>query len=290
MNRLRRLFVFALLLGAATAAWASRTVTDESGRRVTLPDHARRIVCLAPSIADSLFNLGAADQVVGVTQYTAYPAAARRKPSIGELLRPSLERIAVLHPDVAIGVVNWTSADTVRGLERMGIPVYLVANSGLAAMYNSLANLGRIAGREREAAALIARLRQREQRVRQQFAHTPHPAVFLAISLDPCITMGRRAFLTELLEAAGAYSVTAELPQEWIDLNIEAILPRRPQYVLVFANAPFGVRQMQQHAGWRSLDAVRAGRVLRIDDRLQYPSPVALDALENLAQQLHPAH
>jgi ABC-type Fe3+-hydroxamate transport system substrate-binding protein len=46
---------------------------------------------------------------------------------------------------------------------------------------------------------------------------------------------------------------------------------------------------MKEHAGWRSLEAVRMGRVLRIDERLQYPSPVAFDALEEFARQLRAA-
>jgi iron complex transport system substrate-binding protein len=278
------IFIVALVLPVS----ALRVLTDDAGRKVTLPDHIHRIVCLAPSITDTVYGIGAGADVVGTTDYTQYPPEAKQKPSIGGVLRPSLERIAVLHPDLAIGIASFNDAETIRGIERMGIPVFLVNPTGLAELYTSIIAIGRALARESEAAALVQRLHAREQAVRAQSAAN-RASVFLAISLDPCITAGRRAFITELLSAAGARSVTGDLPQEWINVNIEAIIPREPTFILVLRDAPFGLQEMKEHAGWRSLEAVRMGRVLRIDERLQYPSPVAFDALEEFARQLRSA-
>ena len=277
------------MLAFSLPAAASRLVIDDTGRTVRLPDQVHRIVCLAPSIADTVYAMGGGPDVAAVTDYTQYPPEARQKPSIGEVLRPSLERIAVLHPDLAIGIATFNDAESLRGIERMGVPVFLVNPSGLAGLYRSIASIGRALGRPGDAAALLARLQAREHAVRAQAAAAPRTSVFLAISIDPCITAGRGAFITELLAAAGADSVTADLPEEWIDLNIEAVIPRKPTFILELSDAPFGLKEMRERPGWRSLDAVRAGRVLRIDDRLQYPSPVAFDALEKFAHQLRSA-
>lgn len=284
-----RIVWLTILLLCALPASALRVVVDETGQKVQLADQVRRIVCLTPSVTDTVYAIGGGDEIVGVTNYTIYPSQAKQKPSIGEMLRPSLERIAVLHPDVVIGVATLNDAETIRGVQRMGIPVFLVNASGIDGLYSSIASIGRVVGREREATALVAQLRQRESRVRAQAQSSNHPSVFFAISIDPCITAGRRAFLTELLTAAGARSVTDDIAQEWINVNIEAIIPRKPRYVLLLKDSPFGLNEMRQHPGWKSLDAVRMGRVIRIDDRLQYPSPVAFDALEEFAQQLHSA-
>jgi iron complex transport system substrate-binding protein len=283
-------FCAVFVLSLALPALALRVVADDAGRKVTLPDGVHRIVCLTPSVTDTVYAVGAGADVVGITDYTLYPPEARQKPSIGGVLRPSLERIAVLHPDLAIGIATFNDAETIRGIKRMGIPVFLVNASGLPGLYDSIAAIGRALGRQTEAAALVVRLRLREQAVRAQAAAAAQrPSVFLAISLDPCITAGRRAFITEMLSAAGARPVTGDLEQEWINLNIEAIVPRKPTFILVLQDAPFGLQEMKERAGWRSLEAVRMGRVLRIDERLQYPSPVAFDALEAFARQLRSA-
>src|SRR5208337_345593 len=172
-----------LLLALSLPACALRVVDDETGHKVSLPDHVHRIVGLAPSVTDTIYAIGAGDDVVGITDYTLYPPEARRKPSVGEVLRPSLERIAVLHPDLVIGIAPLNDAETIRGIERMGIPVFLVNPTGLEGLYHSIASIGRALGREAVATALVARLRAREGRVRSQAAAGTHSTIFLAISI-----------------------------------------------------------------------------------------------------------
>lgn len=275
-----------LVLSLSLPALALRIVIDETGNKVQLPDRIHRIVCLAPSITDTVYAIGAGADIVGITDYTLYPPQARQKTSIGEVLRPSLERIAVLHPDIVIGIAPLNSAETIRGVERIGVPVFLVNPTGIEGLYKAIASIGRALGREPEASALISQLQVRERKVRSQAAAGKHPAVFFAISIDPCITAGHGAFITELLAAAGARSVTGDLAQEWVNINIEAIIPRRPEFILLVKNSPFGLKELRERPGWKTLDAVRMGHVIWADDRLQYPSPVAFDALEDLARQL----
>ncbi|MDR3764629.1 MAG: helical backbone metal receptor [Acidobacteriota bacterium] len=283
--------MLSVLLGAASVlpAYAARVVVDETGRKVTVPDRARRIVCLTPSVTDTVFALGAGDQVAAITDFTAYPPAALKKPSIGNILRPSLERIATMHPDLVIAIATLNDPETIRGLEHMGVPVFLVNQSGITGLYRSVESIGQAIGRPSEARVLVASLRQREARVRREAERLPHPSVFFAVSVAPCITAGHGAFLTELLTAAGARVVTDNMPQEWINISLESILPKRPQYILLLKDSPVTLKELQMRPGWRDMEAVRTGRVLRIDDRLQYPSPVAFDALENFARQLHEA-
>jgi iron complex transport system substrate-binding protein len=275
-----------LALACATPSFALRVVVDDTGRKVQLPDQVHRIICLTPSVTDTVFAIGAGDKVAGITDYTAYPPEAMKKPSIGEILRPSLERLAVLHPDLVIGVAPLNDPETIRGVEHMGVPVFLVNQSGIEGLYHSIESIGRAVGNDGAARALVAKLRAREAHVRADAARGTHPSVLFAISITPCITAGRGAFITELLTAAGARPVTQELPQEWINVNIEALVPRRPDFILLLRDSPVGLKELRERAGWSAMEAVRAGRVLRIDERLQYPSPVAFDAMEDFAKQL----
>ncbi len=142
-------------------------------------------------------------------------------------------------------------------------------------------------GREKEATALIAQLRVRESKVRAQSASKVKPSVLLVLSIDPLITAGRNAFITEMISAAGARSVTDDLTQDWLQMNVESILPRKPDYILVMKDGPVSLKDMQQRAGWNSLEAVRQGRVIVADDRIQIAAPVAFEGLEDLARQIH---
>ncbi|HWR14377.1 MAG TPA: helical backbone metal receptor [Terriglobales bacterium] len=288
MKRLCVLAAMVLCLGPVS--WAARTVKDETGRTVTVPDKVNRVVSLTPSVTDTIYALGGGPQLVAITDFTEYPPqAAREKPSIGDILHPSLERILSFHPDVVIAVSTLNSPETVRGLERMKIPVFLVHGRGLAGVYSAIASIGQVIGREREAAELTRKLKEREQRVRKLSEGKKKPSVFLSVQLEPCITAGSGAFITELIEAAGARSVTSDVKQDWLRISLESVIPRNPDYILIMKSAPFGLKEMRARAGWNALRAVREGHVMYADDRLQIPGPVAFDGLEDLAKNIEAA-
>src|SRR5882672_3886029 len=62
----------------------------------------KRIVSTAPSITETLYALGLGDRVVGVSTYCHYPAEAASRPRIGTYLRPNVEAIVALRPDLVI--------------------------------------------------------------------------------------------------------------------------------------------------------------------------------------------
>jgi iron complex transport system substrate-binding protein len=114
MKRLCAALLFCVVLSPCTA----RTVTDELGRTVEVPEHPHRLICLMPSVVDDVYALGAGADVIGVPRYTKYPAEAGTKPSIGFPLAPSIETIVAMHPDLVLEDANMSSPDTLRSLER----------------------------------------------------------------------------------------------------------------------------------------------------------------------------
>src|ERR1700761_1880052 len=149
----KTLLLFALVLGAL-AAHAARVLTDETERKVALPDHPHRIVCLVPSITDTVFALGSGDDVVAISDYTTYPPAALKKPSIGGLVKPSIETILSFHPDLVVGTGIRGASETATQLGKVGIPVYLIGPHGLAGILQSVDSVGQALTRGPQAAAL----------------------------------------------------------------------------------------------------------------------------------------
>src|ERR1700722_10369329 len=134
--------VLAFLVMFSIRCFASRTLTDEMGRKVVVPDHPHRVICLMPSVTDTVFALGAADDVVAISDYTKYPAAALTKPSVGDLIKPSIEVILSLHPDLVIGVQPAGPMEITDQLERAGIPIFLVSPHGIAGIFHSIDSVG----------------------------------------------------------------------------------------------------------------------------------------------------
>src|SRR5262249_34895321 len=111
-----------VLAGPARAARVS--AVDDQARRVTLAEPARRVVSLAPNVAEMLFAVGAGPEVVGVTQFCDFPPAARRVKKIGNFSAPDLEAVAAARPDLVVGAYG-NSLESIAALRRMGLSVFV---------------------------------------------------------------------------------------------------------------------------------------------------------------------
>jgi iron complex transport system substrate-binding protein len=271
----------------AAPLFASRQLTDETGRRVTVPDHPHRLICLAPNTADAVFALGAGNDVIGVSSYTKYPAEAARKPQIGEPMSPSVELIVSMRPDLVIGggEFNRSLADK---LQNYGIPVYLIAPHGVEGILRSMTSLGHALNRDAQAAALVARLRARIQAVRRRVQGKPPLPVMMLIWHDPVTTIGRDSYISQLIEMAGGRSVTSDLPREWPTISFENLVVRAPQNLLVVRDAKMSFNDLARRPEWQAIPAIRNRHIYSVDERLYLSSPAAIDALEEMAKEFHP--
>jgi iron complex transport system substrate-binding protein len=283
MKRFCALLVFCIALPACSA----RTVTDELGRTIVIPDHPHRLVCLMPSVVDDVYALGAGADVIAVTDFVKYPKEARSKPSVGLLLSPSIETIFSLHPDLVLGDGGMNGTATLKQLEKLGIPVFMVNPHGVEGIYASIESLGLALNREQSARELVGSLRERVAAVRRQVSGKPVVSILMPLWYDPIVTIGKHAFITNLIEIAGGRSVTSDIGQEWPQVSLEAVLARAPEALLLVRGSKMSLAQIRGRPGWASLPAMKNNRVYYVDDRIDFPSPVAFDAMEELAKQLH---
>jgi len=283
-----RALLLLVLLTAAVTAQASRVLTDETGRTVTVPDHPHRVVCLVPSITDTVFALGSGDDVVAVSDYTTHPPEALKKPSIGGLVKPSIETILSFHPDLVLGMSIPGARETAALLQNVGVPVYLVDPHGLSGILRSVGSVGEALNRMPQAAALNASLSKRIEAVRVRSAGKPAPRVLVPVWYDPIITIGKNAFISQIVETAGAKSVTDDLLPDWPEVSMETVVTRAPEALVLIRGGKLSMEMLRNRPGWNSLPAIQSGRVYYVDTGIQEPSPVAIDALEELAREFHP--
>jgi iron complex transport system substrate-binding protein len=283
-----RALLLLVLLAAAVAAQASRVLTDETGRTVTVPDHPHRVVCLLPSITDTVFALGSGDDVVAVSDYTTHPPEAVKKPSIGGLVKPSIETILSFHPDLVLGMSIPGATQTAAQLQNLGVPVYLVDPHGLSGILRSVDSVGEALNRVPQAAALNASLTRRIEAVRTRSAGKPAPRVLVPVWYDPIITIGKKAFISQIVETAGAKSVTDDLLPDWPEVSMETVVTRAPEALVLIRGGKLSIEMLRNRPGWSSLPAIQSGKVYYVDTGIQEPSPVAIDALEELAREFHP--
>jgi iron complex transport system substrate-binding protein len=276
-----------------------RKITDDLGRTVVVPVKINRVVSLAPSITENIFAVGGGDRLVGVTSYCNYPEAAQSIAKVGDTLNPNIESIIALKPDL----VFVTTASQIEAfaaiLEENGIKIYVSNPDSLNAVYKDLMQLAIIFGTDPEVSGFVRNLENRERVVRMAlgtyFAEDESQEnydrrvgtqrVFLQISKEPLFTIGRDTFLNDIIETAGGRSVTANVPTAYPKLSKETAAALRPDVIILSDSED----NQEPNEVFKDSPAVKNGRVYRINaDIISRPGPRLVDAIEQIAKDLHP--
>jgi len=262
---------------------SAKTVTDGLGRSVQVPAQPQRIVSLAPSVTEILFALDAGDRVVGVTSYCDYPPEARQKPPVGDTLKPSFEKMVALKADLVIISTASQIEASFRRLEELGIPVYVTNPRSIDGVIESIDKLGELIGARERAHELTDELRRRIATIETRVSDVSRPSVLVILGTEPLITVGAGSFINDLINRAGARSISAEEKTDYPQYSIETVIARQPEIILLQAGGN------ELTARLRQTPAARSNRVYHIDDDLlQRPGPRIVDGLERIAAKLHP--
>lgn len=254
----------------------------------------RRIVSTSPSFTETLFALGLGDNVVGVSQYCRYPDAVLKLPKVGSFLKPDVESIARLSPDL---VLIHSKADGLEGrLSAVGLRVATVEHgTGLAGVFSSIRAVADAAGVPERGQALGTRIEHRLADLREAAKASARPKVLLIVGRRPgtltdIVAVGPRAYLGELVEAAGGANVLHDpaLP-EYPRISLEMVIRLRPD-VIIDTGDMGDTPEERDRSGranlalWHANTLVTAAGIKRIHatttNALVIPGPRVIEATE----------
>lgn len=272
-------------------------MVDDAGRAFTLRAPAQRIVALAPHATELLFAIGAGEQVVGVSELSDYPDAARGLPAINSGVRLDIERIAALRPQLVVGWLSGNARSDLDKLLALGIPVFIAEPQRLDQLPETLLRLGRATGREKSAEQAAREFRTELDRLRAEYRNRRPLRVFLQISLHPLMTLNHAHLASDVLTLCGGRNIFAA--QELIapDVSLESVVLEEPE-VILFSDALGTVEQLRDW--WRERTAPRAvrdgrlygfpaERVLRQTPRVLQGARQVCAALDAARESLGPA-
>jgi iron complex transport system substrate-binding protein len=266
-------------------------VTDQLGRKITLPDYPQRVVSLAPSITEIIYALGQQHRLKGVTLFSDYPDAAKKLPIVGSYVHLDLEKIVALRPDLCIAIKDGNPKEVIDRLDSLKIPVYAVDPKNLDSVMETLVEIAELLGADNTAEFLIRSMKSRIGRVTSRIATTDYrPRVFFQIGISPIVSVGSDTFIHEIIVLAGGKNL-AEGKIPYPRFSQEQVLGLSPEVFILTSMARTGAfeKAKAKWERWPQLDAVRSGRIHLVDSNLfDRPSPRLVDALEVMARLIHP--
>ena len=196
----------------------------------------QRIVSTSPNITETLFALGLGSRVVGVSTYCHFPAEVERIPKVGTYLKPNVEVIARLKPDLVI--VERLPNAVREQLQGLSIRVAEIdARGDLHSNLDSIVGIGRAAGVEPIALDLVARLNRQFDLLRKRYVGEKPRSVVFVVGRNPgelqgLVVVGAGSYLSELLAIAGGRNVFADSRQAYVKTSLESLLRRNPDVLI----------------------------------------------------------
>jgi len=269
---------------SAAAASAATTLVDDRGVTVTLPAPPQRIVSLLPSLTETVCALDACGRLVGVDNYSNWPASVHALPRVGGLEDANVERIVALRPDVVLLAV---SARVSGRLESLGLRVVALEPKSMKDVQRVLGKMGQVLGREDAARSLWQRLDAGVNAAAAQLpAHARGKRVYFEVNSGP-YAAGESSFIGEVLGRLGAANIVPASLGPFPKLNPEFVVRADPQLIMV---GDRNAAALDTRPGWAGIDAVRAGRICRFSaaegDVLVRPGPRMDEAAQIMARCL----
>lgn len=260
----------------------------------------RRIVSTAPSITETLFALGVGDRVVGVSRFCNYPPEVQKLPKVGSYIKPEVEAIARLTPDLVI--LQQSQSDLNDRLNTLHISFIVVPYTTLDDIYTEIQLIGKAAGVPEQSTSLIAQIRNSLNAIQTKAKSMPSPRVVVIVdrqqgTLNNLIAVGPNNYVNQILEIAGGKNVLAQpgLPQ-YPRISVETILRENPDVIIDLSGTQETdesrrISRASTLALWgqyRELTAVRSGHLYAgTTDSLVVPGPRTPIATQRLFDFVH---
>jgi iron complex transport system substrate-binding protein len=254
---------------AETAAAPEFPVTVEADNGpVTIAEKPDAIVSLSATATESLFAIGAGDQVIAVDDQSNYPAAAPVTDLSG--FQPNVEAIAGYEPDLVVAAYD--PGGLVDGLEKLDIPVLLQdAAPDLDAAYEQIETLGATTGNVAGAAEVVESMRSEIEELATAATDAAGATVYHELGPD-FFTATSDTFIGSVYELLGLENIADDAGDEasggYPQLSAEFIVDANPD-LIVLADTKCceqTAATVAERPGWKQIDAVEEGHVVEADD------------------------
>lgn len=243
--------------------------------------HERRIIAMAPNVAEILYALGLSNQVAGVSRFTAYPPEAAAKPSVGGTYDPNWEQIVSLQPDLVIGLDS--QEEIAAQLKQLNIDFLGVAHERVDEILQSILTIGESCNAEPAAQTLFQTLNKQITRLSDSYAAPTHkPRVLVCVGHDETLSRmyvaASNTFYDDLIELAGGVNACAAKAVKYPEISPESLRAMQPDMVIdIIPN----VGNFSTEA-WAPYQAV-----LMTNNYASIPGPRLVLLLEDLIGTLH---
>lgn len=285
----------------ASASEAALPTEDRAGNPITIPAEVNKIVSLNPATTQTLIDLGVADKIIAIDEYSAsYKDQLSADVAVYSLATPDQEAIVASAPDVVFtsGMLRVGDANPYQAVTDAGICIAdIPSSSSIAAIEDDIKFTGAVIGAADKAETIVNDLETKLAEIKavgEKIEEGDKKSVMFLLSVPtdeaPDIySIGKDTFIDEILTDIGAKNATGDL-DSWAKLSEEDAVAKNPDIILHSVSyIPDADKAIMSRKGWENVTAVKDKAVYYIDENASNrPNAHVIDAVYQMAKKIYP--
>ena len=283
-------FLIAILAHPISASDTQRCAVDDTGKKLCISAPAQRVITLSPGATELVFAAGAGNKVVAVVNYSDYPPAALKLPSVGSHTRVDMEALMALNPDLVVTWVTGNPPAQVELLQELGVPTFAIEPHTFAGVSSVIERLATLAGTEQEGFAEAERFRVGIASLTKQYLGVEPITVFYQVWEKPLMTVNNEHLIGKVLKLCGGVNVFGDMQRLIPRISAEVVLEADPDAVLTGSVDGVSDDQLDEWKTYVGLNAVEKNNLFFVPASLiSRPTPRLLEATEIICEKLENA-
>ncbi|EEL32577.1 heme ABC transporter substrate-binding protein IsdE [Bacillus toyonensis] len=235
--------------------------------------------------------------LVGVpTSSKTLPKRYKGLPEVGNPMSPDMEKVKSLKPSEVLSVTT-LEYELKPVFDGVGMKVNFLDLTSLKNMQNSISDLGKKYGREKQAEEVVTKLDKKVASIQKEVKGKKEPTVLILLGVPGSYLVAtEHSYIGDLVKQLGGKNIVQGERVEYLASNTEYLKKADPDIILRAAHGmPDEVvkmfdKEFKTNDIWKHFAAVKNNRVYDLEERLfgTTGNLAAIEALDELKKMMYP--
>jgi len=233
----------------------------------------KKIISLAPSVTESLYELGLEENLIANTVYC--PDGNFKKEKIGTLIEPSIEKIISLKPDLIVGTEEGNYETVIDKMLRLKLTVYVMGKySNFEDICDNFQKLADYLGKSDEAKKDIDEVKKEISNLSNETKDKKQEKIFWEVGANPIFTIGKRSFINEYNKFINGINVFENVDMRYPNISVESVIERNPDIIILVNMGDVSDQEIFKWNKYKNITAVKNNKIFLLEaDDIFTPTP-----------------
>ena len=243
-----------------------------------------RIVVLDPATVEMIYMLGAEDKIVGVANLERSKVWPEEKvaklESVGTFIKPSLERIITLKPDLVI-TSALTDDNLNNGLKSNSIEAKRIQANSIEEIFTNFMEVAKMLGKENEANKIIAEKKAKLEEIKKMA--TGNKKGLFVMSASPLMVFGNDNLPNDIMKLLNIKNIAENQKGRNPIVTPEFIMKENPDIIITLLPNPTQI--VATNPQLKNVNAIKNSKFIVVNSsQILRGSPRTIDQIEEIAK------